>query len=147
VKHNFVSTHSDCESASSSLECQLEPRIRERLNSSAIVADQVMVVLAGRVCRLEPGHAVAELDSLHELEIDELVERAVDARDPDATTPAPDAVENLVRRSTAGLDAQVLDHRAAGPSVAKPCRLEVRERARDPRRVGSLHQGNDTDSH
>ena len=46
-----------------------------------------MVLAAGRR-RLEAGDAVAELDALDEPELDELVERAVDARDPDAAAVA-----------------------------------------------------------
>ena len=67
----------------------------------AVVADQVVVVLATRVGRLETGDPVTELDPLDEAKLDELVERAVDARDPDAPAPVADAVEDLLCRAAA----------------------------------------------
>ena len=58
--------------------------------------------------RLEAGDPVTELDSLHEVEIDELLERAVHARDPDPATLVADAVEDLLRRTATGLRTEML---------------------------------------
>ena len=105
-------------------------------------------MLSAEVGRLEAGDSVAELDPLHEAELDELVERPVDARDPDAPALRADPVEDLLGRAAAGLGAEVLDHRPAGAAVAEPLCLEVVERPSAPGRSrGSLHRGNDTDSH
>lgn len=147
MEYDLVGSHPDLEAARGLLERLLEAVIRERLNPAAVVADQVMVVLAARVGRLETGNPVAELDALHKAELDELLEGAVDARDTHTATLAADAVEDLLRRPAARLCAQVLDHCPARTSVPEPFRLEIAERARAPGRVGVLHPNNDTDSH
>jgi len=141
VEHDFVGAHADLEAARSPFERVLEAGIGERLHLAAVVADQVMVVLAARVDRLEAGDAVAELDTLHEAELDELLESAVDTRDPDLATLATDAVEDLLRRAAARLCSQVLDHCAPGASVAETFRLEIVERMSAPGRVGLVHLG------
>jgi hypothetical protein len=97
VKHDLVCAHSHLEPARSPFQRLLEAGIREWLNLPAVVADQVMMVLAVRVCRLETSDPVAELDTLRKLQIDELVECAVDTGDPHAATLATDAVEDLLR--------------------------------------------------
>src|SRR6476620_3814755 len=48
------------------LELLLERLILKRRHASAAIADGVMVVLAARHDRLEPGAPASELDSLHE---------------------------------------------------------------------------------
>ena len=55
----------------------------ERVLLAAAVADRVMVVLAARVGGLEAGGA-ADVDPVHQPELGERVERAVDAREADA---------------------------------------------------------------
>lgn len=139
MQHDLVGAHPDLEAARGALERLLEAGIRERLHLPAVVAHQVMVVLATRVRRLEPGDPVAELDALHEVELDELVERAVDARDSHATAVVPHAVEDLLRRPAARLGAEVLDHGPARSSVTESLRLQVLERTGAPGRVRLRH--------
>ena len=140
VEHDLVGAHADVEAARGPLERLLEAGIRKRLHLPAVVADQVMVVLPVQVRRLEAGDPVTELDPLHEAELDELLERAIDARDPDAATLAADAVEDLLRRAAARLRAEVLDNGPSRASVAKPFRLEAVERAGAPGRVRLVHR-------
>jgi len=142
-----MGAHSDVETARGLLERLLEPGIGERLDVPAVVADQVMVVLAAHMGGFEAGDTVTELDTLDEVELDELLEGAIDARYPDAATLASDTVEDLLRRAAAGLHAEVLDNGPSRSSVAKPFRLEARERAGAPGRVRLVHPANDTDSH
>ncbi len=97
--------------------------------------------------RLEAGDPVAELDPLHEPELDELIERAVDARDPDPAAFVADAVEDLLRRAAARLRAEVLDDGPARPAVAQPFRLKLVERARAPGRNCGGITINDSGSH
>ena len=61
----------------------LEPVILERLDLAAVVADEVVVVLAAGNRRLEARDAVSDLDPLDDAELREHVEGAVDAREPD----------------------------------------------------------------
>ena len=89
--------------------------------------------------RLEAGDAVTELDPLHEVEIDELLERPVHARDPDPATLTADAVEDLLCRTAAGLGTEVLDDGPARASVTKPVRLDAGECVRAPGVVGRVH--------
>jgi hypothetical protein len=48
----------------------LEPLVRKRLDFPAVVAHEVVVVLAARVPRLVAGAALAGIDSLHEFLFD-----------------------------------------------------------------------------
>jgi len=61
-----------------------ERRVREGLDPSAVVADEVVMVVVVRVRRLEAGDSVAEVDTLDEPERVHAFERAIHARDPDA---------------------------------------------------------------
>ena len=98
---------------------RLEGGVLERLDLAAVVAHEVVMVIAARVRGLEAGDAVAEIDALHESERVHPVERAVDARDPDAAATSSQAVMDLLRREAAVLLAEKLDDeptRAAAPS-------------------------------
>ena len=129
------------------VERPLEAWVGERLDLAARVADEVMMMLAVDMRRLEAGDPVAQLDPLDELQLDELVERAVDAGDPDRPAVGANPVEDLLRRAAAGLLAQMLDHTPAGTPVAEPLRLQVVERQGAPGGVVLVHAANDTDSH
>jgi len=61
-----------------------ERRILERLDLAAVVADEVVVMVAAGMCGLEACDPVAEVDTLDEPELGEPLEGPVDARDPDA---------------------------------------------------------------
>ena len=61
------------------IESPLEPAVGKRLDLAAVVAQQMMVVLAARKQRLVP-RAVGEREALNELEARELVESPVHAR-------------------------------------------------------------------
>ena len=113
----------------------LERRIGEWLDLPAVVADQVMVVV---VCvgvgGLEPRDAVAEIDPLHEIELDEGVERAVDARDADLATAADDPVVDLLRLAAARVLRELVDDRASSPAAAQAGVAELGERSLGPGR-------------
>ena len=61
----------------------LECLVGERLDLAAVVADQMVMMLAARVARLEPRAPRAGVDPLDEPSLDEQVEQPVDARDAD----------------------------------------------------------------
>ena len=107
-----------------------------------------MVIPVG-VRGFESGDSVPELDPLYEIELDELVERTVDARNPDPSALDTDAVEDLLRRVAARLRPEVLDDRATGgTAVAKaPCLQAVERMCAPAGVVGMLHIDNDTNSH
>ena len=96
----------------------LERGILERLDLSAVVADEVMVMISSRVGALEARDPVPEVDPLHETELVEAVERAVDARDPDLRAPGAHAVVDLLRREAAVLAPEEFDDEAT--SAAAP---------------------------
>ena len=100
----------------------LERGIVERVHLAAASADEVMVVLAARLRRLEAREPLAEVDPVDELELGELVERAVDARDADAAAFRAEAVQDLLRRHAARLAGEVRDHRLACRARAAPDR-------------------------
>jgi len=97
---------------------RLESRVLERLDLPAVVAHEVMVVLAA-ACGLEARDAVTEVDPLDEAAAVEAVEHAVDAREAYAHALGANAVVDLERRQAAVLSAEELDHLAPrGPAPA-----------------------------
>ena len=58
----------------------------ERLDLAAAVADQVVMMVAAGMSRLEPRDRVADVHALDEALVGEKVEDPVDARDPDGAT-------------------------------------------------------------
>jgi hypothetical protein len=111
---------------------RLERRILERLDLPAVVADEVVVMLAAGIGSLETRYAVAEIDPLDEAELVEAVERAVDAREPDARARGANAVVEVLRRDAAVLLSEELDDRAPRAAVTAALRPHPRERHVDP---------------
>ena len=146
-----MGAEADVEATGGALERVLEAGIRKGLHLSAVIADQMMMVLSAQVRRLEARDTVTELDALNEAKIDELFERAIHARDPNPSTLVADAVKDLLGRAAAGLGAEVLDHRPPGAPVAESLRLQARERPGAPAGVVlvtvRLHRDNDSDYH
>ena len=100
----------EAEAACDVLERTLERVVGKRLDLAAVVADEVVVMIASGVRALVAGNAVADVDPLDESEVGEVVEHAVDARDPDAPSLGADPVMDLLRRPAALLSADVLDN-------------------------------------
>ena len=113
----------------------LEFVVGERLHLAAVVADEVMVVLATCVDRLKARGAGADVDPLHEAVPRQLLECAVDARGADATTPVAQLVEDLLRRQAAMLTSKQLDYRSPRTPVAMSARVQRGDRRRSPRTV------------
>jgi zinc transport system substrate-binding protein len=110
------------------LDRRLEDGVLERLDLAAVVAHEVVMVIATRVGGLEARDPVSEIDALDESERVHSVERTVDARDPDATAACTDGVVDLLRREAAVLLAEELDDeapRAAAPA-ARPAQPHER---------------------
>jgi hypothetical protein len=124
----------------------LQVGVGERLDTAAVVADEVMVVLAARVHRLEAGAVTAELDPLHETVARQLFEGAVDGSDSDAAASRPQLVEDLLRAEAAVLSSQQLDHSPARAAVAVPLRLQRLEGRLRPLVAldGLLHEADDS---
>ena len=75
-------------------------------------------MIAVRMCGLETGDAVADIDALHEPQLRELLEHAVDARDADSSAAGANAVEDLLRGQAARLAAEVRNDGVARPASA-----------------------------
>src|SRR5262249_49512002 len=111
---------------------RLELVVLERLDLAAVVADEMVVVLAGREGGLVPRRAGADVDPLHEPAFGELLEHAIDGGDYDpAAAAGAQPVEDLLRRQAAGLPAEELDDGAACATAAA-LRLERGERLLAP---------------
>ena len=89
--------------------------------------------------RLVAGDTVADVDALHEAEVGELVDGAIDARDSDPAAGGTDPVEDLLGGQAAALLAEMLDDRCAGAALAKPRRTQAVEGLLRPCRVRLLH--------
>jgi hypothetical protein len=110
----------------------LERGILERLNLAAVVADEVVVMLAAGIRTLEARHAVTEVDPLHEPELVEAVEGAVHAREPNASSRATNAVVELLGGDAAVLSTEELDDRAARAAASAALRAHACKGAVDP---------------
>ena len=125
------------------LDRRLERRVRERLHLPAVVADEVVVMLAFVVVRLlEAGDPVTEVDALDEPERGHPVERAVDARDPDARAAGAGLVVQFLRGQAALLLTEDLDDHLASPAAAPARVAQTRESGLGP----GGHVDNDTRS-
>jgi len=123
------------------LDRRLERCILERLDLAAVVADEVVVMVAPGVGGLEASDTVAQVDALEEAELVEPVERPVDARDADPHAAVPEPLVDLQRGEAAVLAVEVGDD-LPPRSAASPTRLaELRER-----RLGPPFPHNDNDS-
>ena len=91
------------------VEGALELVVGERLDLAAVVADEVVMVLAAGVGGLVTSGSSAEVDALDETLLGQQVEHAVDARDPDAAAFRAQAVEDLLCSQAAVLAAEQLD--------------------------------------
>ncbi len=114
------------------LDRRFERVILERLHLAAVVADQVVVVLASGLRALEPRDAVAEVHPLREPELVEPLQRAVDAGDADLAPGGADSVVDLLRRETAVLVAEELDDEPARATAAAARLAKPRESALAP---------------
>ena len=97
AQHDVMSGHDVPASVCDALDRGLEGRILERLDLPAVVAHEVVVMVATGVSRLESCDAIAEVYSLHEAELVHALECAIHARDPDASAPSTDTIVDLVR--------------------------------------------------
>src|SRR5215207_613074 len=119
-----------------------ETIVAERLDLAAVAADEVVVVVAGRLGELVVSAARAKLEAMHEPELRQGLERAVDARNPDAGSALSNEIVNLLNGQAAGLVTECLDD--GGPRAS---RLEARA-AKDRLSVfAPAHRANDSDSH
>jgi hypothetical protein len=100
------------------LERSLQSRVLEGLDLSAVVADEVMVMLATGVRGLEARDSVSEVDPLDETELAEVVEGAIHARNADPRRPAAEIVVDLLRGDATVLLPEELDDGSPGPAAS-----------------------------
>jgi hypothetical protein len=82
-----------------------------------------MVVFAAFVNRFEASRAGTDVDALDEAVLAQLLEHAVDARDPDAAALGSQLIEDLLGGQAAVLAAEELDDRTPGGAVSVALRL------------------------
>lgn len=118
----------------------LKLRVGERLDLAAVGAHEMVVVLV-----LEDGLVTgcrrADVDALDESVARQLLEAAIDARDPDGAPFGAQPVEDLLRGEAAVLAPEQLDHGAARGAVATTRALEGVEGGFGP----AAHWRNDND--
>jgi zinc transport system substrate-binding protein len=78
------------------------------------------MVVAVRGCALVARDSVAGVDALHQPQLRQRLEGAIDGRDPDGAARLPQPVEDLLRAQTAVLSAEQLDDGRAGAATAEP---------------------------
>jgi hypothetical protein len=118
AQDDLVRRHDVPASVGDSLDCRLERGVFERLDLPAVVADEMVMMIAAGVGRLEARDSVAEVDPLDEPQVGHAVERAVDARNPDPSAARADAIVDLVRREAAVLLAEGLDDQSPRTAAA-----------------------------
>jgi hypothetical protein len=96
------------------LDRRLERRVLEGLYLPAVVADEVVVMVAASVRRLEARDAVPEIDALDEAQAVQSLERPIHACNPDVTTSTAHAIVDFLGGQAAALLAEELDDEASG---------------------------------
>lgn len=96
----------------------LEQVVAECLDATAVVAHDVVVVVAARIERLEARRPLTKVETLRQPELDEQVESAVDARDADRAPALPQAIDDLLNGEAAGLLPEQADHRGSRSPAA-----------------------------
>ncbi len=119
--------------ARNSLEGLLESGVLERLHLAAVVAHEVVVMVAARVDPFEAGHPVAQVHALREAKRIETFERAVDARNSHSRPLGAHGVMNLLGGETAVLAAEQLHDNATGAAAAPGFGAHPRENMIGPR--------------
>ncbi len=92
----------------------LQPRIIERDEAAALLAHEVMMVLAAGQDALEPGLVAVDRDPLYEPVLHEQIEGAVDRGEPRPSPLGAERLLDLDRAQRAGLIGQQIDHPVAG---------------------------------
>ncbi len=125
----------------------LEHRIFKGDDIPAVRAEQVVMMLTARVGRLETGGSVAYIDALDEPQVQEYLEHPVDTRDSNGSAAVAQLVKDLLRRETAFLRCELLDHSSTGTSGSISGAPERFERMRCPVECACRHPNeNDSDS-
>jgi len=120
----------------------LETIVAERLDLAAVAADEVVMVIAARLGRLVVSTSRAKLEAMHEPELRQCLEGAVDACNADARAALPDEVVYLLDGHTARLLAERFDNGGPRASGLEAGFAEDRLRVLAP-----AHRVNDSDSH
>jgi zinc/manganese transport system substrate-binding protein len=113
-----VTAHRLAEPARHPLDRPLEAVILERGHAATGLAHRVMVMLAPRDDSLVALPSLADVDPLNQPEVEEKLDRAIHAREPDPTPLGAQLVANLLRRQAAVLAREQADDRLAGPAEA-----------------------------
>ena len=142
TQHDIVRRHDVPAPVGDALDRRLERRVLERLDLPAVVADEMVMVVAAGVGRLVAGDAVAQVDPLHEPQLVHAVERAVHACDADTGAARARAVMDLVRREAAVLLTEQLDDLSSRAATAAAGLAQPDERRIRP----GGHGDNDTRS-
>ena len=120
---------------------RLERRILERLDLAAVVAHEMVVMVAACVCRLESRDTVAEVDPLDEPQLVHAFERAIHAGDSDALPSGAHSVVDLLSRQATVLLPEEFDDETPRASAPPARRAKAVERELGP---GRRHADNDT---
>src|SRR5262249_46917326 len=119
----------------------LEAIVREGLDTAALVADEVVMMVVGDVDALVVSAAVAEVELLNQLLLGEEVEDAVDAGDPDLAALGAELVRDL------GCGVAAVAAREHGDDRAPRCAGAVARPAKSfCRLLLPAHASNDNDS-
>jgi hypothetical protein len=138
AEHDVVRADVVAEALADVVEEALDLGVLERVEPAAAVADRVVVVVAARVGRLVAGDAV-DVDPVHQLELGQHVECAVDACQADRLAAA-ELVVDLLGAEAAILLREQRQHLFARAAGAVPCAQELAMRVFRPRAHGRGHR-------
>jgi zinc transport system substrate-binding protein len=124
----------------------LERGIGERLDLAAVLADDVVVMIAARRRGLEPGDPVADVDALDETELCEHLEHAVDRRDSHRPAAGTKARVDLLCTRAAVLAGHQVENGGARPAGTEACLAQGVLGVLAPGADG-CHPEDDSDSH
>jgi hypothetical protein len=98
----------------------LEAVVTERLDSAAVVANEVVMMVPAGLGPLVPCSTRPEVDPVDEPELRERLEGPIDARDPDGRPLLPNLCMDVGDREATALGGHGIDDRDPGPTGPEP---------------------------
>jgi hypothetical protein len=134
AQHDIVLVDAEGGCLRDGIDYVLEAIVAERLDPAAVVADEVVMMVAARLGRLVPRPAGSKLETMDEPELGQRVERTVNAGDPDGRPLLSNLRVDLRHRQAAVLGCDCVDDRQS-----RPARPETRLAEKQPRMLAPCH--------
>ena len=109
MKHDIVPVDHSVQPFAELHDHSLKRYVFESNHVSALRTQEMVMVLPARVGRLETRCAIADVDALNQTQVNQDIEYAIHARDPDCPTILAELIKDLLGRQAAFLGGELFD--------------------------------------